>query len=166
LCFYDLIDKISKSDGIGKDFFKISSITFGSGRALRIYFFCNDYIFVRILFVKFQGIFFFNVRLMLSLKMITFRKSANCPSSEKLVAFQTTELPGGESDKITIHLRFCEFCAAEVEFYAHYPQAAEEKIEQADIPLPLYELAEALLKKRDRDASVLDRMLDKDEFDY
>lgn len=60
-------------------------------------------------------------------------------------------------DAIRVHLASCEFCAAEVEFYAHYPQA-EEKVEAAEIPTPLFELAEALLRNKHKDFSILDRL--------
>jgi hypothetical protein len=82
--------------------------------------------------------------------MTVFRKNVNCPSSEKLLAFQKGIIANGECDKITIHLRFCEFCAAEVEFYKRYPQA-EEPVEKSEIPRALYELAEALLSDKKKD---------------
>ena len=87
---------------------------------------------------------------MFSLKMITFCKSAVCPSSQKLLTFQNGEAADKESQMIRRHLVACEFCAAEVEFYAHYPQS-DEKIERTEIPLPLYQLAEALLSKKHKD---------------
>jgi hypothetical protein len=95
--------------------------------------------------------------------MNTFHKSANCPSSEKLLSFQNKEIPVRERDKITVHLRFCEFCAAEAELYARFPQA-EETVEKAEIPAPLYQLAEALLKKKN--GALPDQWLDDAEFDY
>jgi hypothetical protein len=82
--------------------------------------------------------------------MTVFRKNANCPSSEKLLAFQKGEVAKRERDKITVHLRFCDFCTAEVDLYAHYPQSSET-VEGAEIPAPLYELAEALLNNRRRE---------------
>jgi hypothetical protein len=100
---------------------------------------------------------------MYRLKTNTFRKSANCPSSEKLWAFQNKETPAREHDKIKVHLRFCEFCAAEAEMYARFP-LAEESVEKAEIPGPLLQLAEALLAKR-TDAA-LDHWLEEAEFEY
>lgn len=86
------------------------------------------------------------------LKMKAFRKNVNCPSSEKLLAFQKGAIAAHERSKITIHLRFCEFCAAEVDFYQRYPQAEEPiECENAEIPQPLYELAEALLSNKKKD---------------
>lgn len=84
-------------------------------------------------------------------KMTVFRKNANCPASEKLLAFQNSELTGHDQNKITVHLRFCEFCASEIELYTHYPQA-EDLCEKTEIPLPLYELAEALLNNKKKDS--------------
>lgn len=92
------------------------------------------------------------------LKNASFRKSANCPLSKDLLAYQTGEIQARERERISIHLRFCEFCESEIDFYAHYPQA-DEAIEQVEIPLPLLELAEALLTNRYKDNSVLNKLL-------
>lgn len=102
---------------------------------------------------------------MAKLRINTFHKGVSCPSSEKLLAFQNNETPLRERDKITVHLRFCEFCAAEAELYSRFPQA-EETVEKAEIPAPLYELAEALLKKKDKNHDVLDEWLEDIEFNY
>jgi len=99
---------------------------------------------------------------MFSIKMNTFNKSVNCPSSEKLLAHQSGDAIAAERDKITVHLRFCEFCAAEVELYSHYPQS-DEQIENAEIPPPLFELAEALLSNKHRDNSLLKRLFNDKE---
>jgi len=82
-----------------------------------------------------------------------FCKDEACPPSQELYAFQNGELSKDEGRDIRLHLRTCEFCTAEAEFYAHYPQQAEIT-EPAAIPEPLYELASALLKK-DRDDLLL-----------
>lgn len=94
--------------------------------------------------------------------MNTFNKSVNCPSSEKLLAHQNGDAIAAERDKITVHLRFCEFCAAEVELYSHYPQS-DEQIEKTEIPLPLFELAEALLSNKHRANSLLKRLFSEKE---
>jgi hypothetical protein len=44
------------------------------------------------------------------------------------------------------HLSACEFCVSEVEFYSNFPPA-EEAVQTPEIPGPLFELAESLLKK-------------------
>ena len=90
-------------------------------------------------------------------KMTKFHKSPNCPLSNDLLAFQTGRIALREKERITVHLRFCEFCASEVEFYAHYPQA-DELVERSEIPQPLFELAEALLSNKHRDNSLLKRL--------
>ncbi|MDQ6786580.1 MAG: hypothetical protein M3033_07145 [Acidobacteriota bacterium] len=100
---------------------------------------------------------------MFSLKMITFCKSADCPTSQELLAFQNNAADSGrESLEIRRHLAVCEFCASEVEFYAHYPQA-EEKVGKVEIPLPLKELAQALLSNEHKDFSSLNDLLSENE---
>ena len=95
--------------------------------------------------------------------MITFCKSANCPPSEDLLLFERGESSNKKSKEICAHLTNCEFCAAEVEFYAHYPQEAEDEsssaLSRVEIPLPLYELAKALLDNKHKDFSALNRLL-------
>ena len=59
---------------------------------------------------------------------------------------------------ISKHLSNCEFCAAELELYAHYPQA-DENCAETEIPRPLFELAEALLCNKQKDFSLLNRLL-------
>lgn len=99
---------------------------------------------------------------MFSLKMITFCKSANCPSSQDLLVFQTGGTAVKERRKVESHLAACEFCTAEVEFYAHYPQA-EETVPRVAIPIPLYELAEALLSNKHKDFLALNKLLCENE---
>jgi hypothetical protein len=104
---------------------------------------------------------------MFRLKMITFCKSAKCPTSEDLLSFERAGygdgLPVRKSEEIWTHLTGCEFCAAELEFYARYPQTAdeedaEETTARVEIPLPLYELAKALLNNKHKDFSLLDSL--------
>ena len=94
--------------------------------------------------------------------MITFYKSVNCPASQDLLAFQKGETSVRENEEISRHLDLCEFCAAEVEFYAHVPQS-EETVISADIPLPLYQLAEALLSSGQKKFSLLNNLLNESE---
>ena len=94
--------------------------------------------------------------------MITFCKSANCPSSQKLLSFQNGDVPAKETERIRTHLSGCEFCLAEIEFYSHYPQS-DEKIAEVEIPLPLYELAEALLSNKHKDFSLLNKLLNEND---
>lgn len=85
-----------------------------------------------------------------------------CPSSENLLAFQDGEVSLAESERVEAHLAVCEFCASEVEFYAHYPQS-EEPVATVEIPLPLYELAHALLSIKNKDYSVLNELFSEKE---
>jgi len=96
---------------------------------------------------------------MFSLKMVTFCKSANCPSSQQLLTFENGGgISPNERGRIETHLAACEFCASEVEFYAHYPQS-EETVAKVEIPIPLYELAEALLSNKHKDFLLLNKLL-------
>ena len=90
--------------------------------------------------------------------MINFCKNATCPSSPDLLAFQSEKVALRKSREIRRHLETCEFCQAEVEFYAHYPPA-DEKILTAEMPKPLYELAHALLGNRRNDFSTLNKLI-------
>ena len=94
--------------------------------------------------------------------MVTFCKSVICPSSGDLLAFQTGEVSLRGRERIEAHLAFCEFCASEVEFYAHYPQS-DEMVATVEIPIPLYELAHALLNNKHKDFSVLNQLLSENE---
>lgn len=98
---------------------------------------------------------------MSSKKITGFCKSEDCPSSNDLLDFQKNGSPEKRDCEISVHLLSCEFCSAEVDFYSHYPlkDDANEPVELAGIPAPLYELAEALLKKRHTDATSLDTLL-------
>src|SRR5438445_6430467 len=98
---------------------------------------------------------------MVSSRMTSLRKTEDCPSSQRLLEFQKSDLRRASAVDICIHLACCEFCAAEVEFYSYYPQAdaSVETPETAEIPAPLYELAEALLKNRHGDSRSLNSLL-------
>jgi hypothetical protein len=99
---------------------------------------------------------------MFSLKMINFCKNANCPPSQSLLAFQKGETIDGENETIRVHLGDCEFCAAEVEFYARYPQS-EDVCTETKIPFPLFQLAEALLSSKQKNFSLLNKLLNENE---
>ena len=89
--------------------------------------------------------------------MSGFYKNENCPTSHELLDYQNGELESAVATEVRMHLSSCEFCSAEVEFYVHYPQTevSSETTEVAQIPAPLFELAEALLKNRHSDSSSL-----------
>ena len=98
---------------------------------------------------------------MTSSKTATFCKSEDCPSSNELLDFQKGNLAARRDSEISSHLASCEFCSAEVDLYSHFPQeeSKEEAVEIAGIPAPLFQLAEALLKKKHSDPSSLDSLL-------
>jgi hypothetical protein len=98
---------------------------------------------------------------MVSSTMTNFCKNENCPSSNELLEFQIGELSQTHRSEIRQHLTVCEFCEAEIEFYSHYPQEEGQSDigESSEIPAPLFELAEALLKNRSADTSSLDSLL-------
>ena len=99
----------------------------------------------------------FNVEFWVCLSMKRFRKTVDCPSSETLLAFQNGESRPADGAGIPRHLFSCEFCAAEAEFYGLYPPG-DENARLEKIPEPLFELAEALLKKK-RDLAPLYRLV-------
>lgn len=90
-----------------------------------------------------------------------FRKNEDCPSSQQLLGFERGELTGTDKLAISEHLALCEFCEAEVEFYSRFPQedVSNDTPLSADIPAPLFQLAEALLKKQHTDAKSLNSLL-------
>ena len=63
-----------------------------------------------------------------------------------------------DSAELRSHLSACEFCAAELDFY-HWYAPVEEVVEIARMPQPLFELAEAILR-RGSDPSLLYRLID------
>ncbi len=58
------------------------------------------------------------------------------------------------------HLSACEFCVSEVEFYSIFPPG-EESVQTPEIPGPLFELAESLLKNDKESGSRILREIDK-----
>jgi hypothetical protein len=96
--------------------------------------------------------------------MVNFRKSAECPASQELLAYQNGELSPRDQLDIQKHIIDCEFCEAEFELYADYPVVADEcNSAVGEIPHALYELAEALLKKKYQDNLLLNKLLSEDE---
>ena len=93
-----------------------------------------------------------------------FYKNEDCPSSDELNEYQNGDLSKDRGAEIRRHMSSCEFCDAEVEFYSNYPAASEESSEDiAEIPAPLYELAEALLKHRHSDSRSLNELMRENE---
>jgi len=96
---------------------------------------------------------------MTSSKTAGFCKNEDCPSSNELLEYQNGDLPRSRSGEIGRHLADCDFCEAEVEFYSNFPQGQDEAAVATEIPAPLYELAEALLKNHHSDPSSLNSLL-------
>lgn len=91
--------------------------------------------------------------------MISFHKNVDCPTSQDLLDFQNNEMSVRKNEKIRKHICSCDFCGAEVEFYAHCPQVGDERVAITEIPGPLYELAEALLNNKHKDNFLLNKLL-------
>ena len=79
--------------------------------------------------------------------MADFEKKMNCPSSFDLFEFSEAIVDKKIASSIGLHLSRCEFCAAEVELYTHFPPGDEEEILACEIPRHLYELADSIFKK-------------------
>lgn len=83
--------------------------------------------------------------------MTNFSKSDDCPSSQELNAFEQGEIALEDGRAIRQHLRECDFCSAESDFYARFPQPVElepnDPTEYPTMPQPLRELAETMLNK-------------------
>jgi hypothetical protein len=90
--------------------------------------------------------------------MSEFRKEKDCPSSFRLVELLYSELDGKEGLSIASHLASCDFCAAELEFYKHYPPRPVH-VDAAPMPGPLLELAEALIANEKIHISRLETLL-------
>ncbi len=95
--------------------------------------------------------------------MVSFHKSVECPTSQELLDFQNNKLKANEQNTIREHICSCDFCGAEVEFYSHCPQVGEENISITEMPLHLYELAEALLTNKHKDTNILNKLLSENE---
>lgn len=142
-----------------KNFYNNFDVSYGSNASLPIYFFCNANL-LPLIFCAERRNFSMLQLFMFSFKMANFRKNSDCPSSQDLLVFQKDESSKG-SRKIKKHISECEFCSAELGFYARFPQVDEPSATEttSDIPLPLYELAEAILSKKYRDYSLLNKLL-------
>jgi len=90
--------------------------------------------------------------------MNKFLKREDCPSSFELVAFQTGQLSLTRGLEVRRHLASCDFCDAEVNLYEHF-SLEDATVEAPEIPAPLYELAEALLKGKHSDGAALNALL-------
>ena len=101
--------------------------------------------------------------LMFSSIVKNFSKREDCPSSQELIDYQNGLLSPATEGEVVRHLIDCDFCSAETEFYSCFgdDDLSAEIEEPVQIPAPLFELAEALLKKRHNDADSLNSMFRK-----
>ena len=90
--------------------------------------------------------------------MGSFCKKEDCPTSEELLSLQHEGDRKFDAAELRYHLSVCEFCAAELDFY-HWYTPVEEVVETARMPQPLFELAEAILR-RGSDPTLLYRLID------
>ncbi len=88
--------------------------------------------------------------------MANFCKNEECPASQALLAYQNGDMEVADGREIRKHLAACEFCAAEIEFYEHYPPSEDSEVppESVKMPEPLFELAEALLNSNRESVSM------------
>ena len=91
--------------------------------------------------------------------MSYFRKEKDCPSSYELADSVVGQLSGDQALRIACHLGSCDFCAAEIEFYKHYPPVMFS-VEPDPIPDPLFELAQSMLTKESVSRSQIEFLLD------
>jgi hypothetical protein len=84
-------------------------------------------------------------RYMITVKTTSFCKQASCPSSATLLSYRELGLETEVDGQVAGHLKTCDFCCAELQLLAECPQAPEEFLKPAAIPLPLRRLAEEIL---------------------
>ena len=96
-----------------------------------------------------------------------FGKNKNCPTTNKLLLFATTELTAVEAARVSWHCANCEFCAAELSLLAAHPPTLEDRFETppkiSEIPAQLRQLAEVLLGSRAAGFIALKRLLTEKE---
>lgn len=78
------------------------------------------------------------------LQMSHFRKKKDCPDSYELADSIIGQMSGEQGLRIAKHIGWCDFCAAELELYQHFPPY-DLDVPAPPIPIALRELAESLL---------------------
>ena|SRR5215813_7182885 len=73
----------------------------------------------------------------------TFRKTADCPSSQTLLRYRWHPFPGAEKARIENHLRDCDFCNAELQLLMRHGLNPEQ-YRLGETPGRLRNLAEQL----------------------
>lgn len=75
-----------------------------------------------------------------------FCKTADCPTSQVLLAYCRSLLTPKDGDYLESHLASCDFCSAELQLLTRYRGEAEE-YSFAEMPVQLHRLAENLFKR-------------------
>src|ERR1700682_5702730 len=75
-----------------------------------------------------------------------FCKTAGCPTTHTLLAFRRADIGPADQAFIESHLASCDICGAELQLLSRYRIEAEE-YSFVEMPVPLRQLAEALLKR-------------------
>jgi len=73
-----------------------------------------------------------------------FRKTIECPSSQKLLGYRRQTLLKSDNEMIESHLSKCDFCSAELQLLSRH-RNVEENYRLVEIPVQLRRLAEDLL---------------------
>lgn len=92
-----------------------------------------------------------------------FCKYKSCPSAEKLLRFNEGELLFAEMKNIAAHLDDCEFCSSELYFLLNFPQTETNACYAMEIPPALKQLAEVLLGGKQKEFSLLKKLLPENE---
>jgi anti-sigma factor RsiW len=83
-----------------------------------------------------------------------FCKTADCPTSQVLLAYRRSLLTPKDGDYLESHLASCDFCSAELQLLTRYRSEAEE-YSFAEMPAQLHRLAKNLLKRSNAPFRVL-----------
>ena len=75
---------------------------------------------------------------------LTFRKTAACPASAKLLSYRSKKVSRKDATRIEQHLGGCEFCNAELPLLAHHTPT-RGRARSPEIPMNLRILAESIL---------------------
>jgi hypothetical protein len=76
---------------------------------------------------------------------IAFRKTAACPASATLLSFGRNRLSTNAAVSVKSHLKFCDFCNAELPLLAHHQPGAGDGDRPPEMPMDLRILAESIL---------------------
>ena len=81
-----------------------------------------------------------------------FCKLRACPTSETLLLYHDAALAREAAGEVTQHLSCCDFCGAELHLLSRFPPAGPPQVRPAQIPWPLYRLANDLFSDSARAA--------------